>query len=124
MKATPSMGGGARAAPGAPGAQHAAAVGLSERQLRRRFLVAVGLTPKTYARIVRLHHAMAWARASVVPDWTEVAVRSGFYDQPHMLAAFRRAVGVCGTAPGPRRRCCSGASARAKPPRNGAAVRP
>jgi AraC-like DNA-binding protein len=77
--------------PGAPVAQHAS--GMSERQARRRFQVAVGLTPKTYARIVRLHRTMALARASTTPDWAEIAVRSGFYDQPHMLAEFRRAVG-------------------------------
>jgi len=84
-------------APGAPVSRHAAAVGLSERQLRRRFLVAVGLSPKVYARVARLHRAMALARSSSVPDWAEIAVRSGFYDQPHMLAEFRRAVGSsCG----------------------------
>ncbi|WP_152546891.1 helix-turn-helix domain-containing protein [Amycolatopsis orientalis] len=82
-----------RADPGAPVSRHAAAVGLSERQLRRRFLVAVGLSPKAYTRVVRLHRAMALARSSPVPDWAEIAVRSGFYDQPHMLAEFRRAVG-------------------------------
>ncbi|MFC9252370.1 helix-turn-helix domain-containing protein [Amycolatopsis thailandensis] len=80
-----------RADPGAPVSRHAA--GLSERQLRRRFLVAVGLSPKAYARVVRLHRAMALARASSAPDWAEIAVRSGFYDQPHMIAEFRRAVG-------------------------------
>uniref|UniRef100_UPI0011783C85 helix-turn-helix domain-containing protein n=1 Tax=Amycolatopsis kentuckyensis TaxID=218823 RepID=UPI0011783C85 len=83
-----------RAAPGAPVSRHAAAAGLSERQLRRRFLVAAGLSPKAYARVVRLHRAMALARSSPVPDWAEIAVRSGFYDQPHMLAEFRRAVGA------------------------------
>ncbi|MFE0027605.1 helix-turn-helix domain-containing protein [Amycolatopsis sp. NPDC059021] len=82
-----------RAAPGAPVSRYAAAAGLSERQLRRRFLVAVGLSPKAYARVARLHHAMALARSSPVPDWADIAVRSGFYDQPHMIAEFRRAVG-------------------------------
>lgn len=82
-----------RETPGAPVSDHAAAAGLSERQLRRRFSVAVGLSPKAYARVVRLHRAMALARSSPAPDWAEIAVRSGFYDQPHMLAEFRRAVG-------------------------------
>ncbi|MFC3449275.1 helix-turn-helix domain-containing protein [Amycolatopsis speibonae] len=82
-----------RAAPGAPVSRHAAAAGLSERQLRRRFQVAVGMSPKAYARVIRLHEAMALARSSPAPDWAEIAVRSGFYDQPHMLAEFRRAVG-------------------------------
>ena len=82
------------AAPGAPVSRHASAVGLSERQLRRRFLVAVGLSPKAYVRVIRLHHVMALARGSVSPNWADIAVRSGFYDQPHMLGEFRRAVGA------------------------------
>ncbi|MEV6235145.1 AraC family transcriptional regulator [Lentzea sp. NPDC051838] len=77
--------------PGAPLSSHV--VGLSPRQLRRRFQVAVGLSPKAYARVVRLHRAMALAREAA-PDWASVAVRAGFYDQPHMLAEFRRAVGM------------------------------
>lgn len=81
-----------RADPGTRVSEHV--TGLSERQLRRRFQVAVGLSPKAYARVVRLHHAMALAREAAVPDWAEIAVRSGFYDQPHMLAEFRRAVGM------------------------------
>ncbi|WP_157528578.1 AraC family transcriptional regulator [Nocardia sp. NRRL S-836] len=83
-----------RADPGVPVSRHAAAAGVSERQLRRRFLVAAGLSPKAYARVVRLHRAVALARSSPVPDWAEIAVRSGFYDQPHMIAEFRRAVGT------------------------------
>jgi AraC-like DNA-binding protein len=86
------------AAPGAPVARHAAEVGLSERQLRRRFTVAVGLGPKSYVRVVRLHHALAAARAALVagerPQWADIAQRTGFYDQPHLLAEFRAAVGV------------------------------
>jgi AraC-like DNA-binding protein len=86
------------AAPGAPVARHAADVGLSERQLRRRFVVAVGLRPKSYLRVVRLHHALAAARAALAqgetPRWAEIAGRSGFYDQSHLLAEFRDAVGV------------------------------
>jgi len=41
----------------------------------------------------RLHKAMAAAHRSRVPQWAEIAQQSGFYDQPHMLAEFRRAVG-------------------------------
>lgn len=90
------------ATPGAPVAWHAAQVGLSERQLRRRFGVAVGLRPKSYVRVVRLHHALAAAHAAVAegerPDWADIAVRSGCYDQSHLLAEFRHAVGAPPTA--------------------------
>ncbi|KZB79668.1 hypothetical protein AVL48_14770 [Amycolatopsis regifaucium] len=83
-----------RTALAAPISDHAAAAGLYERQLRRRFLVAVGLSPKAYTRVLRLHQAMALARSSAAPCWAGIAIRSGFYDQPHMLAEFRRAVGM------------------------------
>ncbi|MGW4471695.1 helix-turn-helix domain-containing protein [Nonomuraea sp. NPDC004354] len=86
------------AAPGAPVDRHAAQAGLSERQLRRRFMVAVGLRPKSYARVVRLHHALAAAHAAVAkgerPNWAAIAVRSGCYDQSHLLTEFRHAVGA------------------------------
>ncbi|MFI6317392.1 helix-turn-helix domain-containing protein [Nonomuraea sp. NPDC050556] len=86
------------AAPGAPVDRHAALAGLSERQLRRRFGVAVGLRPKSYVRVVRLHHALAAARAALAkgerPNWAAIAVRSGCYDQSHLLAEFRHAVGA------------------------------
>ncbi|SPL89451.1 Transcriptional regulator, AraC family [[Actinomadura] parvosata subsp. kistnae] len=86
------------ASPGTPVHRHAARAGLSERQLRRRFGVAVGLRPKAYVRVVRLHHALAAARAAMArgerPDWAAIAVRSGCYDQSHLLAEFRHAVGA------------------------------
>lgn len=86
------------AAPGSPVARHAAEVGLSERQLRRRFVVAVGLRPKAYMRVVRLHSALAAGRDALArgepPRWADIAGRSGFYDQSHLLAEFREAVGA------------------------------
>jgi AraC-like DNA-binding protein len=86
------------ATPGAPVNRHAAQAGLSERQLRRRFGVAIGLRPKSYVRVVRLHHALAAAHTALVkgerPDWAAIAVRSGCYDQSHLLAEFRHAVGA------------------------------
>jgi AraC-like DNA-binding protein len=107
------------AAPGAPVERHAAEAGLSERQLRRRFAVAVGLRPKAYARVVRLHHALAAAHGAVAggerPDWAEIAVRSGCYDQAHLLAEFRHAVGAPPSALLPDVRFLQAASDREPP---------
>ena len=72
----------------------AAAVGLSERQLRRRFSVAVGLRPKAYGRVVRLHAALRLAQTTKRPSWADIAQQCGFYDQPHLIAEFRAATGV------------------------------
>lgn len=66
-------------------------VGLSERQLRRRFAIAVGLRPKAYGRVVRLHAAL---RLAGTAPWADIAHECGFYDQPHMIAEFRAATGL------------------------------
>lgn len=63
--------------------------GLSERQLRRRFLDAVGATPKTYARQLRLTSAALSAEPFAQPDWARIASASGFHDQAHMINEFQ-----------------------------------
>lgn len=64
----------------------------SERQLRRRFESAVGLSPKRFARIVRLQEALR--RSAAEPArWADVAVDAGYYDQAHMIAEFRALTG-------------------------------
>lgn len=76
----------------------AAAVGLLERQLRRRFSIAVGLRPKAYGRVVRLHNALRLAGSTARPSWVDIAHECGFYDQPHMIAEFRAATGLAPAA--------------------------
>ncbi|MFE0256781.1 helix-turn-helix domain-containing protein [Streptomyces sp. NPDC059010] len=64
---------------------------VSERQLRNLFAEGVGLSPKHYARIDRVHSVLA--RADDVP-WAQLAVASGYYDQAHMTSDFRTLMGV------------------------------
>ncbi|WP_369173556.1 helix-turn-helix domain-containing protein [Streptomyces sp. R28] len=64
---------------------------VSERQLRNLFAEGVGLSPKHYARIDRVHAVLA--RADDVP-WAQLAVASGYYDQSHMTSDFRTLMGV------------------------------
>jgi len=65
---------------------------LGERQLRRRFAAAVGMSPKHYARAARIRRAIALARRSL--SWAAVAVAAGFYDQAHMIAEFHALAGA------------------------------
>jgi AraC-like DNA-binding protein len=71
----------------------AAAVGLSERQLERRFLERVGLAPKRFARIVRFEHALRLTRGT---HWSqpEIAAHAGYSDEPHLLRDFRALSGL------------------------------
>jgi transcriptional regulator GlxA family with amidase domain len=66
----------------------AAAVGLSERTLRRRFAGETGLAPKRYARIVRFRRAAAFLRASGPAAWPTAAARYGYVDQAHLIHDF------------------------------------
>lgn len=81
-----------RAEPGLRMSAVAAAVGLSERQLRRRFVDWVGYGPKRYARICRLQRMLALAPGE--PDGAALAVTAGYADQPHMVREVRELAGV------------------------------
>lgn len=72
-----------------PVAQLARQIGLSPRQLQRRFLLAVGVPPKRFARVVRF--ARVWQLASMQPreTWSELAADHGYADQAHMVREFR-----------------------------------
>jgi len=83
-------GGGARVAALGP------AVGLGERQLRRRFLAEVGYGPKTLARVLRFQRLLSLLRAGPgggPPSLVEAAHTAGYADQAHMTAECTRLAG-------------------------------
>lgn len=71
----------------------ARAVGLSARQLRRRFRAGTGLSPKEYARVRRLRTA-AEVRLRDGDPWSQLAARLGFADQAHLVREVGRMTGV------------------------------
>jgi AraC-like DNA-binding protein len=74
----------------------AAASGLSERQLRRRFVAAVGVTPKELARVRRLRASLLDALTRREARWGDVAAAGGYADQAHLVREYRR---LCGLSP-------------------------
>lgn len=70
-------------------AQLARQLRLSPRQLQRRFLAAVGMPPKRFARVLRF--ARVWQLATMSPPeaWAELAAAHGYADQAHMVREFR-----------------------------------
>lgn len=60
---------------------------ISERQLRTRFTREVGIGPKSFTRILRLRSTLT--EIGERPG-AEIAVASGYSDQSHMAADFRR----------------------------------
>jgi AraC-like DNA-binding protein len=79
---------------GAPLLAAARAAGLGERQLRRRFTIAVGYGPKTFARIVRFQRMLARIRSG--EPLAAAAAEAGYADQAHMT---REAVALSGRTP-------------------------
>lgn len=74
----------------------AGALGWSRKRLSAHFRDTVGMTPKTFARVVRFNRAAAVASASEDPDWAGLAVECGYSDQAHLTRDF---VEFAGTAP-------------------------
>jgi AraC-like DNA-binding protein len=67
-------------------------LGLSVRQLERRFAAAVGLPPKVFCRIQRFTNVF---RVLGKPscDWVETAISCGYYDQAHLIRDCRHLSG-------------------------------
>jgi AraC-like DNA-binding protein len=80
------------AEPGARIGALAADLGLSDRQLRRRFDTAVGYGPKVLARILRLRRLLRLA-AATPPDLARLAAEAGYADQSHMSRDCRHLAG-------------------------------
>ncbi len=72
----------------------AAAVGLSPRQLRRRFRKEVGLSPKELARVQRLRASAVEAVFAADEPWVAIAAHRGYADQAHLIREFRGLLGV------------------------------
>ncbi|HWG13496.1 MAG TPA: DUF6597 domain-containing transcriptional factor [Streptosporangiaceae bacterium] len=73
------------ARPAARAEDVAAAVGLSTRQLRRRYETAVGYGPKMLQRVLRFRRFVSLIDATAgAADLAEAAATSGYADQPHL----------------------------------------
>jgi len=69
----------------------AAALELPVSGFISRFRAATGVTPKQHAMVLRFHRFVdAVHEAGGVPSWADLAAAAGYYDQPHVIRAFRR----------------------------------
>lgn len=65
----------------------------SERHIRRTFQKEVGINPKELLNIIRFQFLLKKLNASPQAVFTDVALKSGFYDQPHFIKDFKRFYG-------------------------------
>jgi AraC-like DNA-binding protein len=78
-------------------AQLAKHLGVSDRQLTRRFQHAVGLSPKEFSRISRFLQVVRCLTSREPRTLTETAMACGYFDQAHFNHEFRE---MAGMAPG------------------------
>ncbi|HEY9066823.1 MAG TPA: AraC family transcriptional regulator [Burkholderiaceae bacterium] len=71
-----------------------AASGLPAERFIARFRAAVGLSPKRYCRVRRFQAVLAVAARGGRIDWAQVALDTGYSDQPHLVHEFRRFAGM------------------------------
>jgi AraC-like DNA-binding protein len=72
----------------------AQALGVGERRLERAFDVAIGLSPKRFARVVRFLGAVREIGRRALRPGAPVAFELGYSDQPHFVREFKRLAGV------------------------------
>ncbi|WP_158860388.1 helix-turn-helix domain-containing protein [Lunatibacter salilacus] len=67
---------------------------MGTRSLERRFHTVLGVTPKTYSKIIQFNNAfrmMVQTNRKIV----EIAHEAGYYDQAHFVNHFRKICGMC-----------------------------
>jgi AraC-like DNA-binding protein len=71
-------------------------IGVSARRLGQLFAREVGFSPKLLNRMRRFREVLRLIDKSEEIDWTDIALSSGYYDQPHFNHEFRT---FCGMSP-------------------------
>lgn len=65
---------------------------MSERTLRRQFLLKVGLSPQAYAKIWQVQHVMELLLGNPTSSLDNIAYDAGYYDVAHLSRDFRNKV--------------------------------
>ncbi len=74
--------------------QLASQLGISTRQLERKFQAEVGFNPKLFGRLLRFQSSLGYAELSSVHTLTELAHRCGYADQSHFTREFKDFAGL------------------------------
>lgn len=69
-------------------------LGVSRQYLNRVFRDRVGVDFKTLHRILRIRHLAHEVSILSEHNWCDLAAKSGFYDQSHLIHEFKELVGV------------------------------
>ncbi len=72
-------------------------VGYTQKHVIKLFREHVGLTPKSFLKIVRFQKALQEIELTKTIDWTRVSFESGYYDQSHFIQDFKQFSGFTPT---------------------------
>jgi AraC-like DNA-binding protein len=64
-------------------------IGYSQKHFTEMFRRSVGVTPKSYLKIMRFQKAVKTIDAQPDLNWGEIALECGFYDQAHFIHDFK-----------------------------------
>jgi len=64
-------------------------VGYSQKHLIKIFKDNVGVTPKNFLKIIRFQKVIQDIGLLKKPNWTNIALESGYYDQAHFINDFK-----------------------------------
>jgi AraC-like DNA-binding protein len=82
------------ARPGCTVSGVAASVELSRRRFVQVFTSEVGMAPKQLSRVLRFQRVNELAKRSEAPDWGQLAVACGYFDQSHLINEVREFAGT------------------------------
>jgi AraC-like DNA-binding protein len=69
--------------------------GYTERHLERKFKECIGLNPKKFGNVIRLHHFLKLLKdKSQDTNLTSICYDAGFSDQSHLIKEFRKHTGI------------------------------
>ncbi len=68
-------------------------LGCSQKHLNDLLKRHCGLGPKRYATVVRFQTLLQRLQIETEPDWAQLALEHGFYDQSHMVNLFQEMTG-------------------------------
>jgi AraC-like DNA-binding protein len=72
--------------------------GYHERTLERAFTESIGISPKKFSNIIRLHVFLRYLKTSAgQTNLTSIGYDAGYYDQPHMIREFKKHTGLTPT---------------------------
>ena len=71
--------------------------GMGKRSLQRIFNEYVGVSPKWVIRRYRLHEVMERLNSGAQPDWAQLALELGYFDQAHLINDFKSILGYSPT---------------------------